>query len=183
MKRFIVLMLIAGPGIASAQAQPARIDFRLDVVPILEARCFSCHQGNDAIASYRLDLRAELLGETTGKPLVKLGAGANSRLLHAVQGKTPNKLMPRKGPRLTEREIDTLRAWIDQGLAWDDKLFPAESKSDHWAFQPINTPAIPKVLDAAWIATPVASNTIGRPAASLRLPSGSGPGPAGRRCG
>jgi hypothetical protein len=151
---FALLVFACSSALASAQT-PSKIYFRRDVVPILETRCFSCHRGNDAIASYRLDLRAELLGETTGKPLVKPGDGANSRLLHVVQGKVPNKLMPRKGPRLTEREIDVLRAWIDQGLAWDDKLFPADVKSDHWAFQPIVAPAIPKAVNATWIATPV----------------------------
>jgi len=138
----------------SAQA-PGKIDFRRDVVPIFESRCFSCHRGNDAIASYRLDLRAELLGETTGRPLVRIGDAASSRLMHVVEGKVPGKLMPRKGPRLTEREVGVLRAWINEGMAWDDKRFPADVKSDHWAFQPIKKPAIPQVKDAAWIATPV----------------------------
>ncbi len=139
----------------AASAQPAKVDFRRDVVPILESRCFSCHRGNDAIASYRLDLRAELLGETTGKPLVKVGKSDESRLIHVVQGKIPNKVMPRKGPRLTDREIDVLRGWIDQGLVWDDTLFPAAVKSEHWAFQPIKPPAFPNVKNKAWIETRV----------------------------
>jgi hypothetical protein len=63
--------------------------------------------------------------------------------------------MPRKGKPLTEDEIETLRRWIDQGLAWDDKLFPAAAKSDHWAFQPIQAPVIPKVKNQAWVQTPV----------------------------
>ena len=145
---FLILFLI---GSAAHAQPPAKIDFRRDVVPLLEAKCFSCHRGNEATASYRLDLRAELLGETTGKPLVKPGDAANSRLIHAVQGKIPNKSMPRKGPRLTEREIGVLRAWIDQGLAWDDSLFPASVQSDHWAFQPIRRPAIPRVKNSAWL--------------------------------
>src|SRR5262249_49705073 len=135
--------------------QPEKIDFRRDIVPILEARCFECHRGATATASYRLDLRAELLGETTGKPLVIIGKSDDSRLIHAVTGKTPGKLMPRKGPPLTEREIGLLRAWIDQGLSWDDRLFPAALKSDHWAFQPIKTPPIPKVQNPEWVRTPI----------------------------
>jgi hypothetical protein len=138
-----------------ASPPPEKVDFRRDVVPILESRCFGCHRGADATASYRLDLRAELLGETTGRPLVKIGKSADSRLIQAVTGKTPGKLMPRKGKPLTEDEIETLRRWIDQGLAWDDKLFPAAAKSDHWAFQPIQAPVIPKVKNQAWVQTPV----------------------------
>src|ERR1043166_6885419 len=116
--RFLSL-LRCSTATSAASAQPPKIDFRRDVVPILEARCFSCHGGADATASYRLDLRAGLLGETTGKPLVKIGKSDESRLIHAITGKTPGKQMPRKGPPLSEREIGVLKAWIDQGLAWD----------------------------------------------------------------
>ena len=140
---------------ARGQAPPTKIDFKRDVVPILDAGCFSCHRGAEATASYRLDLRAELLGETTGRPLVVVGKSDDSRLIQAVKGKLPGKLMPRNGPRLSEREIDVLRAWIDQGLAWDERLFPAESKSDHWAFRPIETPPLPKVKNRSWIVSPI----------------------------
>src|SRR5204862_11504 len=99
--------------------------------------------------------RAELLGETTGKPLVKIGKSDESRLIRAVTGKTPGKQMPRKGTALSEREIAMLKAWIDQGLVWDDKLFPATTKAEHWAFQPIKPPAVPKVKNQAWVQTPV----------------------------
>jgi hypothetical protein len=150
-----VLVVLLSGGRAFSDPPPEKIDFRRDVVPILEARCFACHRGAAATASYRLDLRAELLGETTGKPLVIIGKSGDSRLIHAVTGKTPGKLMPRKGPPLTGREIGILRAWIDQGLAWDDHLFPAALKSDHWAFQPINVPPIPKVPNPAWVRTPI----------------------------
>src|SRR5262245_29887860 len=104
MRAIILFTLLMLAGVAGGQPA-SKIDFRREVVPSLEARCFSCHSGNDAIASYRLDLRAEILGETTGKPLVKIGKSADSRLIHVVQGKIPNKVMPRKGPRLSEREI------------------------------------------------------------------------------
>ena len=71
---------LAVPGRAG-EIDPARlppvakkaIDFRQDIYPLLTAHCFKCHQGADAKAGYRLDLRAEILGETNGKPLVRLG--------------------------------------------------------------------------------------------------------------
>src|SRR6516162_2369044 len=156
-KRILSLLVVlhSGGSAFSDPPQPEKIDFRRDVVPILESRCFACHGGAAPTASYRLDLRAELLGETTGKPLAIIGKSGDSRLIHAVTGKTPGKLMPRKGPPLTVREIGILRAWIDQGLSWDDRLFPAALKSDPWAFQPINTPPIPKVQNPAWIRTPI----------------------------
>jgi hypothetical protein len=135
---------------------PRRVDFRRDVVPILQAHCFECHRGKSAAAGFRLDQRADLLGETTGKPLVKPGHAADSRLIKAVTGQTPNRVMPKDAPRLAPAQIAVLRAWIDEGLAWDDALFPPETaRSDHWAFQPVRRPALPVVKNAAWVRTPV----------------------------
>lgn len=170
MRNLIAVIWLGIVGTASAQA-PAKIDFRRDVVPILEARCFECHRGNEAIASYRLDLRAELLGETTGKPLVKIGKSAESRLIHVLEGKVPNKVMPRNAPRLPASEIAILRGWIDQGLAWDGTLFPAEVKSSHWAFQPIRAPEVPRAPNAAWLATPVDAFIAARHAAKGLTPA------------
>src|SRR5262249_14771113 len=47
--------------------------------------------------------------------------------------------------------IGFLRAWIDQGLKWDESVLPIERpQSKHWAFQPIQRPASP-IGGGAWI--------------------------------
>src|SRR5687768_3650255 len=61
-------------------------DFRRDVLPILEKHCFECHRGEDASSGVRLDLRGELLGETTGKAFVVPGDSGRSRLIELVRG-------------------------------------------------------------------------------------------------
>jgi len=150
MKLSILLLLVHSSLGAADPAPDKKIDFRRDVVPILSAHCFKCHQGRDASAGLRLDLKSELLGETNGEALVKMGNSKDSRLMHAVLGRTPGKTMPRNGPRLSAAQIDTLRAWIDQGLAWDEGLLPATVAADHWSFRPITRPDIPKVKNADW---------------------------------
>ena len=55
--------------------------------------------------------------------------------------------------RLTAAEVALLRAWIDQGLAWDEELLPSGLKSDHWAFLPVRRPAVPPTT--AWSRNPV----------------------------
>ncbi len=146
---------------AAARAQslppPAAkpVDFGRDVLPILKQHCFACHQGRAASAAYRLDQRAELLGETTGKPLVKVRRSGDSRLIQLVAGLVPDKVMPRDGDRLAPAQIGVLRAWIDQGLGWDEKLLPPDHGSDHWAFQPIKRPDVPVVKHSDWLRTPV----------------------------
>jgi hypothetical protein len=156
----LALLLAPLPQLAVAQgpspARPAHtVDFGRDVLPILKQHCFACHRGRNASAGYRLDQRAELLGETTGKPLVRVGKSGESRLIQLVSGGIPDKIMPKEGPRLSADQVGVLRAWIDQGLTWDEQLLPPEDRSDHWAFQPIRVPAIPTVANLAWVRTPI----------------------------
>jgi hypothetical protein len=160
-------VLLAGlglcPGVYAAQAEapqlpPAAtraVSFRQDVYPLLAARCFRCHRGPNPSSGHRLDLRAELLGEDNGRPLVRPGASARSRLIQLVAGVAGDKVMPPRGPRLSAAQVGLLRAWIDQGLAWDDQLLPASARPSHWAFQPVSSPAIPAVKDPRWVHNPI----------------------------
>jgi hypothetical protein len=132
------------------------VDFKRDIYPILAERCFECHKGSDATSGYRLDQRADILGETDGKVLARSGDSAASRLIQLVASQVPNKRMPAKGKPLDAEQIGLLRAWIDQGLKWDESVLPVERpQSKHWAFQVIRRPALPRVANAGWVRTPV----------------------------
>jgi hypothetical protein len=150
-----------GADVDTAKLPPAatrKVDFGSDVLPLLRERCFDCHSGRDAEAGYRLDLRAEILGETNGEPLATPGHSERSRLIHLVADLVPDRRMPPKdeGEPLSAEQIGVLRAWIDQGLFWDEKLLPPEeTKSAHWAFAPPQRPPLPDVRDATWMRTPV----------------------------
>ncbi|GIW80478.1 MAG: hypothetical protein KatS3mg105_2285 [Gemmatales bacterium] len=133
-----------------------KIDFKRDIYPILVRRCFRCHEGRDARAGYRLDLRPELLGETNGVKSVEIGRSAASKLIHLVVSDDPDKRMPPRGKKLDANEVALLRAWIDQGLVWDESLLPSTiAGSDHWAFQPPKRPPLPKVDNIAWVRNPI----------------------------
>jgi mono/diheme cytochrome c family protein len=154
---FLAVRVQATPN-GAAQLPPAAretVDFRRDVYPLLTAHCFRCHQGAAASSGYRLDLRAEVLGETNGKPLVQVGDSGKSRLIHLVAGLVPGKVMPQKGERLSAQQVGLLRAWIDQGLKWDDTLLPPLAVAKHWAFQPVVRPPVPPVKNAAWVRNPI----------------------------
>jgi hypothetical protein len=146
------LAALPSPGRAAAPpaglppASSKKVSFRADVYPLLATRCLRCHRGSNPPSGVRLDLRAELLGQTSGHALAVPGAGAASRLLRAVAGRLRDKVMPPegRGRRLTPQQVGLLRAWIDQGLAWDDKILPPQVGSDHWAFRPLMRPAVPR---------------------------------------
>ncbi|MEK6234211.1 MAG: PSD1 and planctomycete cytochrome C domain-containing protein, partial [Planctomycetales bacterium] len=88
-----------------------------------------------------------------GEPITVPGKSADSRLIQLTSGVLEDEVMPPKGQRLSARQVGLLRAWIDQGLPWNENA--AESRSNHWAFQPIKTPAVPKPRRRDWIRTPV----------------------------
>ena len=48
--------------------------------------------------------------------------------------------MPPKGERLSPKEIATISTWINEGMQWNEKLFPRPYLPDHQAFQPIQQP-------------------------------------------
>jgi mono/diheme cytochrome c family protein len=155
----LVLSPACGDEVDSRRLPPAApqvVDFGRDVRPILEAHCFRCHRGADASSGYRLDRRAEILGEGDGEPLAVVGKSAESLLIHLVSGVRDGEVMPPKGQRLSTAQVGLLRAWIDQGLKWDDTLATEDATPDsHWAFQPVTAPAIPRVQNAGWVRNPI----------------------------
>ncbi|WP_197443606.1 PSD1 and planctomycete cytochrome C domain-containing protein [Maioricimonas rarisocia] len=122
------------------------VAFAEDVFPILRSRCFECHSGEDATEGVRLDVLDEVVNQTAPRD------AASSRLFELVS----NGEMPPDGPSLNSKELQVLRAWIDEGLHWDETLLPTPvPTTDHWAFQPVRRPVIPTVSTPEWIRTPV----------------------------
>ena len=92
-----------------------KIDFAHDVVPLLKARCAECHTNGKYKGSFSLDTREEIL---KAKAVVPGKSGA-SELIRRVTSQDPEERMPPKGAPLSAKEVELLRAWIDQGLRWD----------------------------------------------------------------
>lgn len=126
------------------------VDFKQHVHPILKKHCFKCHEGVKAKGGVRLDIWDEALNQTAPR-----NADA-SHLISLVSHPDPEKRMPPKGPSLNQAEIKILKAWINEGLEWDEELLPTPTPTtEHWAFQPIKRPEIPAIKRQAWVRTPV----------------------------
>ena len=85
--------------------------FESDVLPIFQLRCLACHGEN--LQQNGLDLRTRdrvLQGGQSGPALVP-GSAAESLLFEQVSSGT----MPMGGNRLSGREIELIRHWIDSG--------------------------------------------------------------------
>lgn len=133
------------------------VDFKRDVYPLLKSKCFDCHSGLNPDSGYRLDVHRELLGYSSGEVLAEPGSSRHSRLIKAVTAESEEDRMPPAGAdRLTDEQIAILAAWIDQGMKWDHQLLPAPLlESDHWAFQPVRRPDVPRLNHTDWVRTPI----------------------------
>ena len=105
---------------ASAQA-PAKVDFRRDVQPLLQARCVGCHGPSLQMNRLRLDQRRSALGIGTRGANLVAGNSSASRLYLKLIGNQFGPQMPPTGP-LSQDEVNIIKAWIDQGAEWPDDL-------------------------------------------------------------
>ena len=98
----------------------APVDFAGQIQPILENACVKCHGRGRGQGGFSVETRASLLKGGRSGPAVVAGKSAASLLIELVSGLNPEDVMPKKGSRLTPAQVGLLRAWIDQGLPWDD---------------------------------------------------------------
>lgn len=130
-----------------------QIDFVRDVRPIFDKHCINCHGPTKQRSGFRLDVKSEAIkGGNTYQPAIIPGKAAVSPLIHLVTGKNKDMVMPPKGDRLTEKEIKALTTWIDAGAVWPtgaDRL-KLENKRNHWSFQPLSMPVVPKPVHQTW---------------------------------
>ncbi|QDV04805.1 Planctomycete cytochrome C [Planctomycetes bacterium Poly30] len=118
-----MLLLVSAAG-ASPLADPPNSQVSASTIhwdrvhPILAARCFECHAGEQRKGGFSLGTRDGLMrGGASGAAVVE-GDAATSHLIELVTSDDPFEQMPPEGPRLTEDEVDSLRRWIDAGAPW-----------------------------------------------------------------
>src|SRR4051812_12699841 len=120
--RWLIALLVsaAAPAVRAANGS---VDFNREVRPILAGTCFKCHGPEEGArkAGLRLDVR-----EFAVKPLKKTGDVAivpgkadASELIKRITTADEDDVMPpaKHAARLTEAQVKTLRAWVDQGAA------------------------------------------------------------------
>jgi len=96
------------------------VNFSKEIKPIFEASCIKCHGRGRAKGNFRIDSRDTLLKGGNSGPAIVAGKSAESYLIELVMGFDPDNVMPQKGTKLTQEQVGLLRAWIDQGAAWDE---------------------------------------------------------------
>lgn len=110
MRQLVVVLLLLSAASAFAAEVP---DFEKEVLPLLKAKCTKCH--GDRSTGGRLDIRtkeAMLKGGASG-PAIVPGKAEKSLLVELV---FYNEMPPkREKNRMTQEELQLLKAWIDGG--------------------------------------------------------------------
>jgi hypothetical protein len=142
---FIGLLLLYCCSDFSKQA--GVISYNTHIRPILSDKCFTCHgpDANQRQSGYRLDTEegafAALKDETDKYGLVP-GHPERSEVFLRISATDPGYMMPppESNLSLTADEIALIKQWIAQGAPYQP----------HWAFIPIEQPALPKVKNKKW---------------------------------
>ncbi len=122
------------------------VDFNREIRPIISDNCFTCHgpDENQRMAKLRFDTKE---GAFAKQGVIVPGDSAKSKLIKRITSKDPNVVMPPpdSGHKLTDKQIELLKRWIDEGAQWNE----------HWAYIAPERPAAPKVNNQSWARNPI----------------------------
>ncbi|MBI2425679.1 MAG: hypothetical protein HYV27_22830 [Candidatus Hydrogenedentes bacterium] len=126
--------LVLAFGATAQDVPPAaaiEVDFVQHIKPIFEARCFECHGPEKQKSGLRMDIQADLMKGGSEGPAMTAGDGANSLMVQLLLGANEDfDRMPPEGDPLTPEQIGLIRAWIDQGIKWNDTAAPAAAVAE-----------------------------------------------------
>ena len=145
---FALVTAVSPWGLAAAGAKdsgPTVVEFNRDVRPILSDRCLVCHGPDKAtrLSPLRLDTEEGALADLGGRFAIVPGEPGKSEIIRRISTDNVALRMPPSysgKDKLTQREIDTIRRWIEQGAKWPN----------HWSFIAPKRPAIPAVEKRNW---------------------------------
>src|SRR2546425_5866233 len=86
---------------------------------ILKANCFGCHNPEKKKGGLVLTSRKDLLKGSEDGPVLDSKKAEQSKILQVLSADADPHMPPKK--QLTDKQIATLRSWIEQGTEWDEK--------------------------------------------------------------
>jgi len=157
-----VLALATATPKANALTAEETTFFESSIRPLLDNRCYNCHsaRAERVKGGLLLDSKdAVLKGGHSGLVIVP-GNPDKSLLIQAVRYTNEDLQMPPKGKKLSSKEIALLEKWVQIGAPDPRESKPtthyaATDGKDHWAWQPLKEPAVPKVINTAWCQNPI----------------------------
>ena len=167
--RFLLLpaVLWAAGSLTGAEFTAADLEFfEKKIRPVLAEHCYKCHSADakKLKGDLMLDHRAGVFkGGDTG-PAIVSGKPEQSLLIEAIEYDNVDLEMPPRG-KLSDQQIADFTEWVKRGAPWPkeaavgpgarEQFDLAKRKAEHWAWQPVQAGAPPKVKQADWPASPI----------------------------
>ena len=121
---FALLTLSSFTHAQDDKAAAKTVDFVRDIQPILESACVHCHGPEEQEGDVRLDSFAELQNEgDTGAILTPGDSNDSSIYWTTVEPFDSDLVMPpKKKDRLSERQQNLLKTWVEEGGHWPKEV-------------------------------------------------------------
>jgi hypothetical protein len=145
--------------VAVSAAEPDGAEFfESRIRPALVMHCYECHSADKAKGGLRLDYRGGFEKGGESGALVDASAPEKSLLLQAIRHEKESLKMPKGAEKLPDGVIVDFTRWVRMGTPglsenppsakdaaneeWQAKL---AKRRDHWAWQPVQKPTVPKL--------------------------------------
>ena len=129
---------------SAAMFAGAAVEFNRDIRPILSDRCYACHGPDQGArkSKLRLDTEAGAKLDLGGHFGIVPGDSGKSEVVKRITATGGTRMPPpwSGAQRLSDKEIDLIVRWIEQGAKWEK----------HWSFIPPVRPELPAVSDPHW---------------------------------
>jgi mono/diheme cytochrome c family protein len=154
-RRLFVGWLVVAGGIGGAARSAAEVGPMVDpeglylqsIKPLFQEKCVSCHGALRAEAGLRLDaIQAIRQGGSEGR-ITDTEDIRQSRLLQRITTLDEDARMPPEGEgtRLSQQQVGLVEEWLRRQMPGPTEEVFVASPREHWAYQPIVFPELPKV--------------------------------------
>jgi WD40 repeat protein len=110
---------------AAAETNPAA-DHTAKAMALLRANCLSCHNAEKQKGGLSLAQREAALKGGDNGPAILPERASDSPLIKSLAAGADPHMPPKK--QLADRQIATLRAWVEAGAVWDEKVLHASTE-------------------------------------------------------
>jgi hypothetical protein len=149
-----LLGLGAARGVPAAPEAASEAFFESHVRPLLLEKCVGCHGDKKSESGLRLDSLAAMLRGGDSGPAIVPGKAGESLLVSVLKHGGDIQMPPET--YLPEDKVGLLERWIEAGAHWPGvdggavaiSTGPTDAQKNHWAFQPIADPPVPRVAVA-----------------------------------
>ncbi len=177
----------------AVQSRNTPVDFRREILPILQKSCLACHSESDVNGGLVLETPAAILKGGDSGPAVIAKNSDKSLLLEVASHRSDPKMPPPRNavaaPNLTPQQLGLIKLWIDQGAVGStgsDSLSPEKWRALPRALNPIYAVAVTpdgqfaacgrgNQIDIYHVATGQLITRLSDPALPAQTPNGKGP--------